>query len=109
MAARANWKGYLRLSLVSCSVALYPAVTSTSRLKCHTINRKTGNRIREEVVDAITEEPVEREDRVMTNGSLRALPDCDLYGDRKTKVRGPKRGISVFEQEHPSILRSISL
>lgn len=64
MAARANWKGYLRLSLVSCSVALYPAVSSTSRLKCHTINRKTGNRIKEEVIDSVTEEPVEREDRV---------------------------------------------
>lgn len=64
MAARANWKGYLRLSLVSCSVALYPAVSATARLTCHTINRRTGNRIKEEVIDSVTEEPVEREDRV---------------------------------------------
>src|SRR5690349_3876514 len=64
MAGRANWKGYLRLSLVSCAVALYPAVGSTQRLKCHTLNRKTGNRIKEEVIDSVTEEPVDREDRV---------------------------------------------
>jgi DNA end-binding protein Ku len=64
MVGRSNWKGHLRLSLVSCSVALYPAVGSTGRLKCHTINRKTGNRINEEVVDSVTREPVPREDRV---------------------------------------------
>ena len=64
MVGRSNWKGHLRLSLVSCAVALYPAVGTTGRLKCHTINRKTGNRINEEVVDAVTREPVAREDRV---------------------------------------------
>ncbi|HEX4764842.1 MAG TPA: Ku protein [Lichenihabitans sp.] len=64
MAERSYWKGHLRLSLVSCAVALYPAVGAASRLKCHTINRRTGNRINEEVVDAVTREPVPREDRV---------------------------------------------
>ena len=64
MVGRSNWKGHLRLSLVSCSVALYPAAGYTGRLKCHTINRKTGNRINEEVVDSVTREPVPREDRV---------------------------------------------
>lgn len=64
MAGRSYWKGHLRLSLVSCAVALYPAVGATSHLKCHTINRKTGNRINEEVVDSVTREPVPKEDRV---------------------------------------------
>lgn len=64
MAGRSYWKGHLRLSLVSCAVALYPAVGSTSQIKCHTINRRTGNRINEEIVDAVTREPVPREDRV---------------------------------------------
>jgi len=45
-------------------VALYPATGSTGKLKCHTINRKTGNRIKEEVVDSVTHEPVDKEDRV---------------------------------------------
>lgn len=64
MAGRSYWKGHLRLSLVSCSVALYPAVGSTHHLTCHTINRRTGNRINEEVVDSVTREPVPKEDRV---------------------------------------------
>ena len=64
MAGRSYWKGHLRLSLVSCAVALYPAVGSSHQLKCHTINRRTGNRINEEVVDSVTREPVPREDRV---------------------------------------------
>ena len=64
MAGRSYWKGHLRLSLVSCSVALYPAVGSTHHIACHTINRRTGNRINEEVVDSVTRQPVPREDRV---------------------------------------------
>ena len=64
MAGRSYWKGHLRLSLVSCAVALYPAVGATAHLKCHTINRRTGNRINEEVVDSVTREPVPKEDRV---------------------------------------------
>ena len=64
MAPRPNWKGYLKLSLVSCSVALYPATSTSQRIRFNIINRNTGNRIRNDVVDAETGEPVEREDRV---------------------------------------------
>ena len=64
MAPRPNWKGYLKLSLVSCSVALYSATTTSERVRFNIINRKTGNRVRNMVVDAETEEPVEQEDRV---------------------------------------------
>ena len=39
MAPRANWKGYLKLSLVSCAVALYPASTASARVAFHTVNR----------------------------------------------------------------------
>ena len=41
-----NWKGYLKLSLVSCSVALYPATSTSSRIRFNIINRETGNRVR---------------------------------------------------------------
>ena len=41
MAARSIWKGYLRLSLVNCSVALYPAVTEANKVHFHKLNRKT--------------------------------------------------------------------
>ena len=64
MAPRPNWKGFLKLSLVSCAVALYPATSTSQRIRFNIINRKTGNRIRNEVVDAETGDPVEQEDRV---------------------------------------------
>ena len=64
MAPRPNWKGYLKLSLVSCSVALYPATSTSQRIRFNIINRKTGDRIRNDVVDAETGQPVEPEDRV---------------------------------------------
>jgi len=44
MAPRANWKGYLRLSLVTCSVALFPATTTRERTRFNIINRETGKR-----------------------------------------------------------------
>ena len=64
MAPRPNWKGYLKLSLVSCSVALYSATTTNDRVRFNILNRKTGNRVRNLVVDSETEEPVEQDDRV---------------------------------------------
>jgi DNA end-binding protein Ku len=64
MAPRPNWKGFLKLSLVSCSVALYPATTTNQRVSFNIINKNTGNRVRYEVVDAETGDAVEKEDRV---------------------------------------------
>jgi DNA end-binding protein Ku len=64
MAPRPNWKGFLKLSLVSCAVALYPATSTSQRIRFNIINRKTGNRIHNEVVDAETGDSVDQEDRV---------------------------------------------
>ena len=64
MAPRASWKGYLRLSLVSCAVALFPATTQRDRVHFNVINRKTGHRVRYHVVDAVSGEDVPQEDRV---------------------------------------------
>jgi DNA end-binding protein Ku len=64
MAPRANWKGYLRLSLVSCPVALYPATTESEKIRFHQIHAKTGNRIRYKKVDEQTGEEVEVDDIV---------------------------------------------
>ncbi len=63
MAPRASWKGYLKLSLVSCAVNLYPASSSSSRVSFNTINRKTGNRVKRQFVDAETGDVVENEDQ----------------------------------------------
>ena len=63
MAPRAYWKGYLKLSLVSCAVVLYPAVSSSSRTTFHTLNRTTGNRVKRQFVDAETGEVVPTENQ----------------------------------------------
>jgi len=47
VAPRPNWKGYLKLSLVSCSIALYPATSNSERVSFNQLNKITGNRIRE--------------------------------------------------------------
>jgi DNA end-binding protein Ku len=62
MAPRAYWKGYLKLSLVSCPIALYPAASSSERVSFNRINKKTGHRLKQQLVDSETGEPVERED-----------------------------------------------
>ncbi|TDR94702.1 Ku protein [Enterovirga rhinocerotis] len=64
MAARANWKGYLKLSLVSCPVQLFPATTSRERVSFHLLNRETGNRLRRRLVDPETEAEVEADEQV---------------------------------------------
>lgn len=64
MAPRPYWKGYLRLSLVSCPVALFPATTERDKVRFNQINRITGNRIRYLKVDADTGEEVEADDIV---------------------------------------------
>ena len=63
MAPRAYWKGYLKLSLVSCPVALSPATSSSERISFRQINKKTGNRLRQQLVDEVTREPVDAADK----------------------------------------------
>jgi DNA end-binding protein Ku len=62
MAPRANWKGFLRLSLVTCPVALYPATSEAEKISFNQINKKTGHRIRYLKVDADSGEEVPTED-----------------------------------------------
>jgi DNA end-binding protein Ku len=64
MAPRPVWKGYLKLSLVSCSVAMYTATSTSSRTRLNIINRETGNRIRNQAVDSETGDVVETENKV---------------------------------------------
>jgi DNA end-binding protein Ku len=64
VAPRAYWKGYLKLSLVSCPVALFPASSEREKIRFHQINKNTGNRIRYRKVDAETEEEIDAADIV---------------------------------------------
>ena len=61
--ARPYWKGYLKLSLVTCPIALYTASSSTERVSFRQINKQTGNRLRQQLVDEVTREPVEAPDK----------------------------------------------
>jgi DNA end-binding protein Ku len=63
MAPRPYWKGYLKLSLVSCPIAMYPASSRSERIALHQINKKTGNRLRQQMVDEQTGDVVEKEDK----------------------------------------------
>jgi DNA end-binding protein Ku len=64
MAARPSWEGHLRLSLVTCPVALWPATTEAETVRFNLINPKTNNRIRMQTLDAGTGEEVSRGDLV---------------------------------------------
>jgi DNA end-binding protein Ku len=64
MTPRANWKGFLRLSLVTCPVALYPATSESEKVSFNQLNRKSGHRIKYAKVDADTGEEVANEDIV---------------------------------------------
>ena len=63
MLPRAYWKGSLKLSLVTCPVALYPASTTVERTRFHMINTETGNRLKQQMVDSETGEVVEKEQK----------------------------------------------
>jgi DNA end-binding protein Ku len=60
---RPFWKGYLKLSLVSCPIAIYPGTSSTERVSFRQINKKTGNRLRQQLVDEVTREIVEGDNK----------------------------------------------
>ena len=91
MAQRANWKGYLKLSLVSCAVAWFPATTTRDRVRFDIINRETGNRVHYQV-DADTGEEVPQEDRVkgyQVDRDRHALMDA-----LRRRVQSERRGSS---------------
>jgi DNA end-binding protein Ku len=60
---RPYWKGYIKLALVSCPIALYTASSSSERVSFRQINKKTGNRVRQKLVDEVTGDAVEGSDK----------------------------------------------
>jgi DNA end-binding protein Ku len=63
MAPRAYWKGYLRLSLVTCPIELFPASTEAERTHFHQINKRTGHRLRQQMVDEATGKVVDKDEK----------------------------------------------
>lgn len=64
MAARASWKGHLKVGDLVCAVGLYTAISASDRISFNIINRKTGHRVERAFVDSETGKPVERDDQV---------------------------------------------
>ena len=64
MAVRPYWKGYLKLSLVTCSVQMMPATSESEKVRFHTLNRQTKNRVVSQYVDSVTGKEVEQDDEV---------------------------------------------
>jgi DNA end-binding protein Ku len=62
VAPRAYWKGFLKLSLVSCPIALFPATSEREKISFHQLNKETGNRVRYRKVDAETGDDVQQSD-----------------------------------------------
>jgi DNA end-binding protein Ku len=82
MAARPFWKGYLRLSLVTCPVAMLLATSESDKVRFHTLNRATGNRIQSHYIDAETGKPLAVDDEVkgyeLDDGKYVMLEDEEL-------------------------------
>ena len=89
MPPRANWKGYLKLSLVTCPVALFPAASNKDKVSFHLLNGETGHRLKQQYVDSETGEIVDRENRVkgyeVGKGDYVTVSDEELAADRDRK------------------------
>src|SRR5690348_6309730 len=64
MAPQRSWRGYLKLSLVTCPVVMLPATSDAEKVRFHTLNRATGNRVHARYIDAETCKPVDDDDQV---------------------------------------------
>ena len=101
MAPRANWKGYLRLSLVSCPIALYPASSLSEKVSFNRLNRKTGNRLKQQNVDSETGEVVPREDTArgyeVAKGQYLIVEDEELDAVQ-IEALAPSKLISLYRK-----------
>ena len=89
MAPRAYWKGYLKLSLVSCPIALFPATSEREKISFHQINKKTGNRIKYRKIDADTGDEVDLRPR--SSRATRSARVSTLSWTPKSSKRLPSR------------------
>ena len=93
---RPYWKGYIKLALVSCPIALYTASSYGERVAFRQINKKTGNRLRQQPIDDVTREPVEAAEKgrgyECENSYLRTNEEIDRSGrgSRPRSIRSPR-------------------
>ena len=82
MAPRPAWKGYLKLSLVTCAVELSGATTNAEKVSFRTLNRKTGNAVRRQYIDSESGKPVDEKNEVrgyeVEKGEFLLIEDEDI-------------------------------
>ena len=98
-APRAYWKGYLKLSFVSCPIALYPATSAAERLSFRQVNRRTGHRLKHKLVDSITGEAVDSSNKArgyeVGENEFLLVEDRDL--ERARSERPPPGAVPLVE------------
>jgi DNA end-binding protein Ku len=101
-ASRSYWKGYLKLSFVSCPVALYPATSAAERVSFRQVNRRTGHRLKHKLVDSVTGEVVDASDEArgyeIGENEFLFVEDRDLAQARHE--RPPPGSIPLAEPPH---------
>jgi DNA end-binding protein Ku len=99
-ASRAFWKGYLKLSFVSCPIALYPATSAAERVSFRQVNRRTGHRVRHKLVDSVTGEAVDSSNKArgyeIGEDEFVLVEDRDLQ--RARSARPPPGTVELAER-----------
>ena len=102
-ASRPQWKGYLKLSLVSCPIAIYSAMSAAERISFRQMNRNTGSRLRQQLVDAVTGETVDRSEKArgyeVGESSFLPVEDEELEVARQ-QAQARRPGAVTVQQPH---------
>ena len=106
MAPRPYWKGYLKLSLVSCPIALYPAIDASERVSFRQVNKETGYRLRQQLVDSVTGDIVETYDKgrgyEVGEHQFLVVEDAELEKAREEARTRPYSAAPAAQEEAPS-------
>ena len=111
MAPRSFWKGYLKLSLVTCPVTMEPARTAGETLRFHTVNRDTGNRVESRYVDSETGKPLAKKTKPRATQVREATRFADLEDEELEAVglQSTPRSTSSVRSRKDVVCRSAGL
>ena len=110
---RPYWKGYLKLALVSCPIALHAACSSAERIAFRQINKATGNRLRQQLIDEETREPVAPEHKgrgyKVAKGQYLIVEDAELEAIEIESPPTPSRSTDLCRTARSTSASSIAL
>jgi DNA end-binding protein Ku len=113
MAPRPHWKGYLKLSFVTCPISLYPAISAAEKISFRQVNKRTGNRLRQQLVDSVTGEPIDAYDKgrgyEVGENQFVLVEDQELDASREqAKARPFINPVAAIEEE-PAVAQVVPL